>query len=502
MRPVQIGVQEYRDKLFACWLGKNIGGTLGAPYECRKEVQHLTYYDPMPSKSAPNDDLDLQLAWLKCLEDRGVHITCGDLADYWLEFLSAYPWNEYGFCRRNLGRGLRPPVSGCFENYYIDEMGSPIRSEIWACVAPGDPQLAAALAWHDAVLDHAGGEGVYGEMFWAAVEAAAFVISDPKTLISIGLAMIPIWSRISRVVRDAAWCHDNGIAWQECRQRILDSFGHHNPCHAPQNHGFTILGWLYGADFGDKLCKAVNCGYDTDCTGATLGALLGIIGGTAAIPKKWREPVGEQIVLHKFTGHCDPPKDIAELTLRTEAIARDMLPERSDAAAFVKSTSRPHDLSVLFRNEKALDALARDPMSAIERVGGFDVALHYNGEPVLRPGIARRLSLTVTQPSRGRDAQVPIEAAAIRLPHGWTLRADATPPPDHGWHFVVQAHEVADRNTIGVSARWADREVSADFTILGPGEARGWPCNVNVPKCPRCGARKEDCICTSSRAPD
>ncbi|NQT86491.1 ADP-ribosylglycohydrolase family protein, partial [bacterium] len=133
-RPVQIDVDTYRDKVHACWLGKNIGGTLGAPYECHKTTQQLAFYDPLPEVSAPNDDLDLQLAWLKCLEDRGVHITCGDLADAWVSYLSSYPWNEYGFCRRNLGRGLRPPISGCFENYYIDEMGSPIRSEIWACV--------------------------------------------------------------------------------------------------------------------------------------------------------------------------------------------------------------------------------------------------------------------------------------------------------------------------------------------------------------------------------
>ncbi|NQT50951.1 ADP-ribosylglycohydrolase family protein, partial [bacterium] len=368
-RPMQIGIEEYRDKVLACWLGKNIGGTLGAPYECHKTVQSLTFYDPLPDQSAPNDDLDLQLAWLKCLEDRGIHITCGDLADYWVKCLSSYPWNEYGFCRRNLERGLRPPISGCFENYYIDEMGSPIRSEIWACVAPGDPQLAAALAWHDAVLDHTGGEGVYGEMFWAALESAAFVLDDPKTLIQIGLGMIPIWSRISRVVRDAVWCHENDVPWADARERILTAFGHHNPCHAPQNHGFTILGWLYGTDFGDRLCKAVNCGYDTDCTGATLGSVLGILGGTAGIPAKWRDPIGEDIVLHKFTGDCGAPANVQELTARTEAVARLMLPERSDAAEFADVTAAPDDLSVLYRNEAALAALAQDPLSTIERVG-------------------------------------------------------------------------------------------------------------------------------------
>ena len=491
-RPVQVGVADYRDKVYACWLGKNIGGTLGAPYECQKKIQQLTFYDPLPDKSAPNDDLDLQLAWLKCMEDHGVHIACGDLADAWVEYLSAYPWNEYGFCRRNLGRGLRPPMSGCFENYYIDEMGSPIRSEIWACVAPGDPQLAAALSWHDAVLDHAGGEGLYGEMFWAALESAAFVLDDPHTLIQIGLAMIPVWSRISRVIRDAVWCHDHDVPWEEARERILAAFGHHNPCHAPQNHGFTILGWLYGSDYGDKLCKAVNCGYDTDCTGATLGSVLGILGGTAGIPDKWREPIGEPIVLHKFTGDCAAPADVAELTARTEAIARAMLAERSDAADFAEATQAPADLSVLFRNDRALLALARDPMSAIERVDGTHLALHYHGEPVLRPGIAKTVSVSLARD----DEAVAVQRAEIAAPDGWSVEQVGV---EQGrWRFALRADEVADRGELSVTAHSAQGSVSAAFTMLGPGEAQGYPCNVNVPRCDKCGARKEACVCPAS----
>ena len=488
-RPVQIGIESYRDKVYACWLGKNIGGTLGAPYECQKKIQTLTFYDPLPDKSAPNDDLDLQLAWLRCLEDRGIDITCGDLADTWVACLSSYPWNEYGFCRRNLGRGLRPPVSGCFENYYIDEMGSPIRSEIWACVAPGDPQLAAALAWHDAVLDHAGGEGVYGEMFWAAVESAAFALDDPHTLIRIGLEMIPVWSRISRVVRDAVWCHDNDIPWEEARQRILDAFGHHNPCHAPQNHGFTILGWLYGSDYGDKLCKAVNCGYDTDCTGATLGSALGLLGGTAGIPAEWREPIGEPIVLHKFTGDCGAPADVAELTRRTEAVARRMLDARSDIAAFGETTQIPADLSVLFRNGRALLALARDPMAAIERVDGCDLAFHYHGEPVLRPGLTKTVSVSVAED----DVALCIQRAALEAPAGWSVERLGV---DQGrWRFALRADDVADRNELTVTVSTAERTLTAAFTLLGPGGAQGYPCNVNVPKCDVCHARKESCVC-------
>ena len=184
MGEIALSSKRFRDQVRGCWLGKNIGGTLGAPYECRRYVQSLEFYEPVPKEPAANDDLDLQFLWLKLLEDKGTNPPLPYFAEYWTRYAASYPWNEYGFAHRNLSRGLMPPVSGCFENYFVDEMGSPIRSEIWACAAPANPQLAASLAWKDSAVDHAGGEGTWGEMFWAAVESAAFVEPDPATALN------------------------------------------------------------------------------------------------------------------------------------------------------------------------------------------------------------------------------------------------------------------------------------------------------------------------------
>ncbi len=492
MNPIQIAEETYRDKVYACWLGKNIGGTLGTPHEGDKSVHELTFYDPVPTEPLPNDDLDLQLVWLQMLRERGVHPSVSDFADYWIKHLGPYPWNEYGFCRRNLDRGLRPPISGCYDNYYIDEMGSPIRSEIWACAAPGDPGLAAALAWNDAVLDHAGGEGVHGEMFWAALESAAFIVSDPLDLIRIGLAMIPVHSLISRAVRDALWLHENGVEWAEARERIVRDFGHFWPCNAAQNHGFTIIGWLYGEDFGDRLCKAVNCGYDTDCTGATLGALLGIIGGTAAIPDEWREPVGEGIVLHKFTEDLQAPTDIAELTEQTVEVGKRMLVERSTVSDIAEQTVVPDDaLTLLSDNTQALSALQQDPQSAIETVDGYDIALHYGGEPVLRPGIGKTVGVSVRRGSEVMSGRIELDA-----PDGWTVMMAGEAFGQQ--RFALRAGDVADENRLTVRVKVDGRELQASYLMLGPGAAPGYPCGVQVPKCPNCHARLESCICSKS----
>jgi ADP-ribosylglycohydrolase len=475
---IVIGRRTFRDKVFACWLGKNIGGTLGAPHECKRHTHALTFYDPVPAAAAPNDDLDLQLVWLKCLEDVGTDPSVAHLADYWSRLAASYPWNEYGFFMRNWDRGLRPPVAGCFENYFVDEMGSPIRSEIWAVLHAGDPQAAARMAWKDSAIDHAGGEGTCGEMFWAAVEAAAFVESDPLTLIHVGLSMIPLASHVARSIREALWCWQNGLPWGYARDRVESRFGHLQPCNAVPNHGFTVIGWLYGEDFGDRLCKAVNCGYDTDCTGATLGALLGILGGTAAIPQEWREPVGTEIVLHQFTRGFQPPTDVEDLADRTVALAERAAETKSEVA-FGPQTRLPDDLLTrLFRNEMAEAARAQDSHAGIEMVEGRQVAFHYGGEPVLRPGIGKQVRVTVD----GEELEVD-----LTVPDGWTAERLSA-----ARFRLFAAGPVEDRNTVTVTVPGLD---AVPYTVLGPGEARGFAAGDNVEKCPGCGARIEACIC-------
>jgi len=477
MSRITLSRTEFRDKVHACWMGKNIGGTLGAPHEGKRYVLGLDFYAPVPARAAANDDLDLQLVWLRCLEDCGPAPSVSQLAEYWSRYAASYPWNEYGFFMRNYARGLRPPVAGCFENYFVDEMGSPIRSEIWAVLHAGDPQAAAAMAWKDSALDHAGGEGAWGEMFWAALQAAAFVESDPLKLIRIGLNMIPLSSQIARSIREALWCWDAALPWGDARERIASRFGHIQPCNAVPNHGFIIIGWLYGKDFGDRLCKAVNCGYDTDCTGATLGATLGIIGGTTGIPRRWREPIGDEITLHAFTRLPGAPGTLGELSERSVAMAAKAA-ARKDHLAFGERTTLPADIATrLSRNEQAIAARSQDNHMGVELLAGREVQFHYGGEPVLRPGVGKVVWVTID----GRE-----EPVQLRVPEGW-----ACEPLGPARFELLSESPVADGNELTVVVDGK----CVNFTMLGPGQAKGFAAGDNVPTCPRCHARVEACIC-------
>jgi len=316
--------QDYYRKVFGGWLGKNVGGTLGGYDEGKPELLNLTFYPEIPDKPTANDDLDLQLVWLHALEQYGARITSKELGQEWVEHVF-FPFDEYGYSLTNLRYGLQAPVSGWFNNPFTDCMGSPIRSEIWAMVAPGAPGVAAYYAYQDAIVDHAGGEGVYGEMFFAAIESAAFLESDRDRLIQIGLSFIPEQCRIANAVKDILHCKEIGKSWIEAREMIVGKYGNYNFTDAPQNVAFTILGWIYGTDFGDCILKAANCGYDTDCTAATLGAILGIIGGAESIPERWVKPIGHSVVVSPQIKGFAVPADLDELTRRTLQVSKEVI---------------------------------------------------------------------------------------------------------------------------------------------------------------------------------
>ncbi len=300
-----ISEAEYRDKVAGCWAGKNIGGTLGGPFEGVREMLDLDFYRPVPSgEPLPNDDLDLQLLWLIAVETHGVFaVNERVLGEAFLRGVAA-PWNEYGIARANLANGFAPPLSGALGNrQWQNSNGAWIRSEIWACLFPGDPDEAGLKAWQDACIDHTG-EGVYAEIFTAALEAGAFVENDLPRLLDLARARIPDECRCAAAIDLARREFAQGTPWHEARERIVAECRDTGFFQAPQNLGFVALGLLYGqGDFSQSICIAANCGDDTDCTAATVGAVMGILGGRSGIPERWLSPIGNKIntiAVHRF----------------------------------------------------------------------------------------------------------------------------------------------------------------------------------------------------------
>jgi ADP-ribosylglycohydrolase len=227
-------------------------------------------------------------------------------------------------------RGLFPCLSGDYENPWKDSNGAWIRTEIWACLAPGCPEIAARYAMEDAVVDHGAGEGTYAAVFVAAMQSAAFVIPDLRRAIAIGLDLIPEDCRTAMTVRTVLECYDTGVSPVDCRNRVLAMNADIGDgwFQAPSNVGYSVLGMIYGeGDFKKSMLLAINCGDDTDCTAATLGATMGILGGRAALPDDWCEYLGDGIVTVSIAGGVltTAPKTCTELTERVVRLAPTVL---------------------------------------------------------------------------------------------------------------------------------------------------------------------------------
>ncbi len=453
---MRINEKDFRDKVLGCWIGKNIGGTIGAPFEWKRQVNNVKFYvQDLKGNPLPNDDLDIQLLWLAAIEQHGLDLTPNTLAEYWCSYVTPH-WAEYGTGKINMRSGLPPPISGTFGNMYKHSCGAYIRSEIWACISPGMPNVAAKLATKDAILDHGDGEGSWAEIFMAALESAAFVEKDIYKLIDIGLSYIPKDCGVAKAVNTTVKCYKSKKTWLQMRDEVLK---HHRGgftymyvsdedkkkgfkdgvlgYDVPSNIAFTIAPLLYGGkDFAKVQCMAVNLGEDTDCTAATAGSIWGIIYGAKAIPQKWLEPIGRSIatiVLDLGDIGWAIPKDVDNLTERTVNLAKqNLFKNKSDLI----SCTEPTDLSDLKidslkckDNGKELQQRLKTPAYDFDL---FTVFVDYGDAPVIKTGIPKKVNVKIVHTHRTHQTNLSMH---WYLPEGWTV----TPSQD-AYALGVQPH--------------------------------------------------------------
>lgn len=379
----KISFSEYFDKVYGCWLGKSIGGACGALPENNKSVHSYTLDNVFPEVIPPNDDLDLQVLWLvDVLEKKGTSFTSDDLA---LSFAAHNTCiaNEYAVAIKNVECGIMPPYSGSFMNdYFKNSEGCPIRSEIWAVVAPGSLDTAKRLAETDGVIDH-GRESIEAEAFNSVMESAAFFESDVRKLLDTAIGAVTPDALISRVARLAVDCYDEGIDWLAARKRIVTRFGSQDASYSIVNGGLAILALLYGEyDYGKTLLYAVNGGFDTDCTAATALSVLGIITGAEKTPEFWKDKIGDELVVGTVDIEC-PYKTIKSFAVAT---CRAGLSFMRDGLWDCEITEVPENVKCTL------------PLPVKREIS---IKAEYNGAPVI--GVGEMASVTVTVTNHGES---------------------------------------------------------------------------------------------------
>jgi len=312
---------EILDHIYGAWLGRGAGCTLGIPVEKWPKTMiddYLEFAGALPldnyiplvegfpeghpkeyvlhAKCARghidhmvrDDDMDYPVLGLAVLESKGSEFTSRDVGYTWLDRM---PYNLLYTAERaayrNLVNDLVPPESATHRNQFREWIGAQIRADIWGYAAPGWPEKAAEFAFRDAAVSHVK-NGIYGEMFVAAMLAATFISRDLEDVVTIGLSEIPAQCRLAEAVRDTlTWCNEEDD-WEQVWSRINDKYGHYSEVHSINNAALVVMGLMSGAgDFERTIVTTVRGGWDTDCNGATAGSVCGMILGASALPDKW-----------------------------------------------------------------------------------------------------------------------------------------------------------------------------------------------------------------------
>jgi hypothetical protein len=356
------------DRIHGAWLGRCCGCYLGKPVEGvrRSEIHTLLksqhrfplsgYFRPPAPRSLvknggrwadfpstygkrfmpEDDDTNYTTIGLAIVQSRGADFTSDDVARFWLAnvpFSHTYTAERVAY--RNLAMGLQPPnaktgrqagvrvsTSADYVNPYREWIGAQIRADAFGYVNVGRPERAAEFAFRDAAVSHVK-NGLYSEMWVAAMLAWAYVLDDPRAVLLAGLNEIPLRCRLADAVRHVVQMYDNGLSADEAVADIharWDEANRHHWCHTISNAEIVAYALLWGEmDFGRTICLAVDAAFDTDCNGATAGSVLGMLLGARRLPKAWTAQLADTLKTG-VAGFYDVR--ISQMAKRTAALAK------------------------------------------------------------------------------------------------------------------------------------------------------------------------------------
>jgi hypothetical protein len=89
------------------------------------------------------------------------------------------------------------------------------------------------------------------------------------------------------------------VSAEEIMEAIHAQYNEHSAndwCYTNSNAMICTMALLCGGgDFGKSICLAVQPGFDTDCNGATVGSIVGIMNGENAIDPYWYAPFEKRL---------------------------------------------------------------------------------------------------------------------------------------------------------------------------------------------------------------
>ncbi|MCM3626705.1 ADP-ribosylglycohydrolase family protein [Paenibacillus glycanilyticus] len=372
----ELSHEQWSDKFYGAWLGRAIGCALGKPLEGPdfmagshgragwenvqlwfKGADAWPINGYTPGQSAAKDEFGIELAsWcsastrerisymetdddirytvlgLMMLERKGLEWDSWDIGKLWHEVLSysqvctaetqsylnfAQVTYHHGGQGRPADWARKKNWVRTYLNPYREFIGAQIRADGLAYGAAGQPELAADFAWRDASFSHVR-NGIYGEMFAAAMIAAAFAESNPLKIVEIGLSEIPANCRLAQDVHKAVEIAQGTEDQLDLVAKIWEAFKHYDPVHTNNNAALVAASLVFAkGDFTKAIATSVLGGWDTDCNGATVGSIVGASLGAKQLPGHWAEPLHDTLYAAVIGFH---PIAISECARRSHEV--------------------------------------------------------------------------------------------------------------------------------------------------------------------------------------
>ena len=292
-----------------------------SPGEIRYGKSDFKEYTSSGMQSVPvDDDIVYTVLNLLLMEEKGLSFTTKDVGDIWLKYLP-YACTAEDVALQNLKQQLPMEEVGVINNPYLEWIGADIRSDAFAYVAPGYPEKAAELAYYDAYLSHRK-NGIYGEMFFAAAQSAAFVVDDPIEAIRIGLTEIPQECQLADAIHWALDSLDEVSNYNDARQLVDQKFEGMEHAHTINNACLVVFGLHIGkTDITKVIGEIVAMGMDNDCNAATAGSIVGAIATFDKLDATWYNNFNDKVETYL---HGIDSISISSLLVRFKALAKSL----------------------------------------------------------------------------------------------------------------------------------------------------------------------------------
>jgi hypothetical protein len=238
------------------------------------------------------------------------------------------------------------------------------------------------------------------------------------------------------------------------------------------------------------MITAINCGDDTDCTAATVGATMGILYGTAGVPKDWSEYIGDDIVtvsIARGNNGKNVPKTCTELTERVVEVAPWMLAANRDLTD-VRITECgdaeiPENIGdVMYESAARVEKVIRElkPFTTNFACPNYSVQVTMEKAPDIEPGGEISFTVTITNNWQGNINEPFNLNLRWMLPEGFSISGGRRAvfmepysyrkPPFVTLNFTIKAGEVVNainRAVLEISAVGRPTIMYIPITLLG-----------------------------------